>query len=128
MLLKKKVLFYPLHVKLDEEGRVQTVSLTQKISDLYQVLPCVVSLLPTAFFSILSLGKLFLWEKSLAAKSDKQKLGKAHSGKHAGCRFNQFTKHEWMGQTEDKFGSALKGRGEGGQTVGDHFCFFFFAI
>lgn len=28
-----------------------------------------------------------------------------------------------MGQTEDKFGSVLKGRGEGGQVVGDHFFF-----
>lgn len=65
-------------------------------------------LAPTALFSILSLGKLFLREKTLAARSDKQKLGKAHSGKRAGCIFHHFIKHEWMGQTEDKFGSALK--------------------
>lgn len=71
----------------------------------------------TALFSILSLGKLFLTEKTLAVKSGRQKIRKTRSGKHANCRLNQFTKYEWMGQTEDKFGSVLKGKVEGGQMV-----------
>lgn len=68
----------------------------------------------TALFSILSLGKLFLREKTLAVKSDRQHIRKICSGKNADCRFSQFTTYEWMRQTEDKFGSVLKERGEGG--------------
>lgn len=71
--------------------------------------------------SILSQGKLLFREKTLAVKSGSQEIGKSFSGKHADCRFNQFTKYEWMSQTEDKFGCVLKGREERGEVVGNHF-------
>lgn len=83
--------------------------------------PICSQLAPAALFIILSLGKLFLREKILAVKSGRQEIRKTCSGKHADCRFDQFARPEWMGQTEDKFGSVQKGGEEGGQMVGDHF-------